>query len=78
MKSFTQWLESLTSMLRSFRGENLPKDITPEQRDNYNQLRNSGVSHERALQLIMGQPTIFRPTTQRDIDMNKDIEGRWK
>lgn len=84
MKTFIEWAEEntneagmFTNMLRSLKGEKLPPDITPDQEDAYNQLRQTGVDHASALRTVMGTPTFNRKVSRQHQDLQADIEGRW-
>lgn len=82
MKTFTEWLEAtnegmFNSLMRSLKGEKLPDNLRPDQRDAYEQLRGTGMSHEEALRTVMGTPVFHRKVSRADADMRADIEGRW-
>lgn len=84
MKTFTEWLEAnvneagtFTSMLRSLRNEKLPPNITSDQKDAYEKLRSTGMSHEASLKTVIGTPVLHRNISKHDQDYHADIEGRW-
>jgi hypothetical protein len=83
MKTFTEWVEANTNegmfggLLRSLKGEQLPPNMTPDEKDAYEQLRGTGVSHTSALRTVMGQTVFRRNVSNATANLRGDIEGRW-
>lgn len=85
MKTFIQWLESnnvnnegfFTNLARRFSGDKMP-EMTDEQKDTYDKLRNTGMGHEEALRIVIGQQPVHRPVSQSRLDYERDMDAAFE
>lgn len=82
MKTFNEWLKTTNesmfkNLMRSLKGEKLPNNLRYDQKDSYEKLRSTGMSHEEALRTVMDTPVLQRRVSNADTKMRSDIEGRW-
>ena len=75
MKTFNQWLNEgfFTNLSRSRNKEELPP-MSDDQKDTYDKLRNTGMSHEESLKIVMGDPVIHRPVSKSRLDYEKGMD----
>lgn len=75
MKTFNEWFKQHVNegfFSKSVK-EKLP-EMTDDQRDTYDKLRNTGMGHEETLKIVMGEPTIHRPVSQSRLDYEKVMD----